>query len=401
MKSIKKSYKIDDFWLKAIFFLLFVKLFFSYLQVDLDYWTRHLTPNFEKFNFLGVPKDISSKVEYILLPFLFIYVFYYYKELGRLKKTLTISLFLLLLNVLTSFFTNIPLLKSIESSLKLISPIYLFMVINIHYKRHDFDIGRIMFKLLNYCAVLVLIGILFFDPVVNRVEERLPIFFNNIHTHSYIITAIFMGYSYYIFRNKKTLILLFFLISSFLFLYFGYAVRTAVVLYLVYIIGLLFVRIEYFKYLLVQIIVFAPLLLFLVFLVLDIDFNKLSSGRLSMYMEKYEMIKSFNFLELLFGRGAGSDLLDIDIWWGERGSHSDFITYTVENGIIYTFTFIFFILSLIPKFIKVNVIFLSIILGYFFSSLISNGLVIRPLAGYVFFTVIAYIYNDIYAEKLA
>ena len=394
----RRSLKIDVIWVKAIFFLLVVKLSFSYLQVDLDYWTRHYTSNFDKYNFLGVPKNLSGMVEYILLPLLFIFVFKNYNYLGRLKAPLFISILLLLLNLVTSLINNLPILKSLESSLKLISPVFFFMTLIIYKKKFDTDLKKIMIRLLKFCIFLIVIGLVFFDPVANRIEERLPIYFNNIHTHNYIITAIFIGYSYIIFRERSTTFLLFFLIPSFLFLYLGYAVRTALVLYLVYIIGLLFIRIDYFKYLLVQILIFVPLFLFLGYLVLDLDLNKLSSGRLSMYEAKIEMIKNFNVIEILFGKGAGSDLIDIDVWWGERGSHSDFITYIVENGILYMFGFVLFVSSLIPLFKKVNIVFLSIIIGYFFSSLISNGLAIRPLAGYVFFTVLAYIYYDIYLK---
>jgi hypothetical protein len=119
-----------------------------------------------------------------------------------------------------------------------------------------------------------------------------------------------------------------------------------------------------------------------------------------MYQDKVEILSSYSFIELLFGRGYGSDLIRTDEWWwAEKGSHSDFITYAIENGILYVGAFVALISSLMPFSNKVNLIFFVLITGYFSTSLISNGVAVRPLAGYVFFFVLAYIYRSIYTPQ--
>ena len=45
---------IDKTIIKVLFLILGIKFFFSYLNVELDWWQRHLTPNIEKFNFFNL-----------------------------------------------------------------------------------------------------------------------------------------------------------------------------------------------------------------------------------------------------------------------------------------------------------------------------------------------------------
>ena len=211
----------------------------------------------------------------------------------------------------------------------------------------------------------------------------------------------FMPYTYLLYRKRKWKAILFFLIFSFLVLYIGYNVRTALLMYIVYIFMLLFLMHDFFKYLWLQIVVLIPVLLLMVlFTIQSIDINKLSSGRIEMYGDKFEILKEYNFLEFAFGKGAGSDFIKTESWWWEEmGSHSDFITYTVENGLIYLMAFITIIFSLLPYILKINLIFFTFILCYFISSIISNGIADRPLAGYVFFLGLATIYLDIVKRK--
>lgn len=146
--------------------------------------------------------------------------------------------------------------------------------------------------------------------------------------------------------------------------------------------------------------VFLPLITLLIVLILDLDLDKISSGRLTMYGDKFELLGSYTFIEILFGRGFGSDLIVTEKWWwDEKGSHSDYITYVIENGIFYLLTFLVVILSLIRINRKTNLIIISLVFGYLLTSLISNGIAVRPLAGYVFFMGLAFIYMSIYESN--
>jgi hypothetical protein len=115
-----------------------------------------------------------------------------------------------------------------------------------------------------------------------------------------------------------------------------------------------------------------------------------------MYAAKLDQLKDNNLTEWLFGRGYGSDLILIDVWWwGQKGAHSDLITYLIENGSIYLIFFFILILTLLILPGKLNVIYCSLIIGYFLSATISNGITSRPLVAYMFFVLLAYVYADI------
>ena len=50
------------FTFNLIIALIWIKLLFSYLSVKLSYFQRHLTPNVEKFNPLGLPENFSKNI---------------------------------------------------------------------------------------------------------------------------------------------------------------------------------------------------------------------------------------------------------------------------------------------------------------------------------------------------
>ena len=57
------------------------------------------------------------------------------------------------------------------------------------------------------------------------------------------------------------------------------------------------------------------------------NIDLVSSGRISMYYEKFSLIRNFSITEVLLGKGFGSDLIFTDVWWWDtKGSHNDFIT---------------------------------------------------------------------------
>ena len=391
---LKKKLNINDFLFFIILNLIYLKLIFSYLMVDLGWWLRDLTPNFEAYNFFNLPQNFSRNIEYVLIPFLIIYILINFKRLGYYKIIIEISCLLLLLNLLTALHNSKGLFESIELSFKLLSPIMFYVVLVVHFETKKFDIKKTAFRFVKFCLLLTIIALVFFDPSSNRGPQRfLPIYFESIHAHTYILVCVFVIWSYSYYKKRKVKTLLLFFTLTFLFLWFGYAVRTAILVYLIYIIIVLFNVHVIFKYLWIKALVFLPIA-FLIFnlLFINFDLDEYSSGRLSMYSEKIEQIKSFSFIDIFLGQGQGSDLIHSEIWaFGVKGSHSDILTYFVENGII--FTFFYFILMMYLFFIKrkANSIYLSLIIGYFVSSMISNGITTRPLVGYVFFVALAFV----------
>jgi hypothetical protein len=405
--KLRLKISLDILIFNTILVLLYIKLIFSYLTVDHGWWLRDIPSNADRFNFLGVPSEISNQAEYIITPLLFLYLLLRYKTIKRLSFVLQIILLMLTLNFITSVLSGVGIIQSITYTLKIITPVFFFYAFLIFYRNNHKNAKKTVINIVKLCLLLTFIALLFFPNSINRINEQLPVFFGGIHTHSYVLASVFMAIAYFLYRRNSNQMLIVFLFASFLVMQVGYGVRTATILYLLFILALLYIKHDFFKLLALKIAIYVPILAFLAYLFFDLKYlNKYSSGRLDMYSDKFEMLYSSNAIQLLFGRGFKSDMIRTESWWWtEKGSHSDFLTFTIENGIFYLILFVLLIFSLIYKSKKPNVIILAIILGYFVSSLISNGIAVRPLAAYVFFMVFAYItlttnsHNTIFNEQ--
>lgn len=385
----------DKLILNSIIVLLVLKLLFSYLNVELVWWQRHLTPNFEKFNFLRVPQSIGKLLEFLIIPLVIGYLLKNIRHLKIFSVVVVMIMVMFVLNIATSLFNSIELIKSVEYTIKIMSPIFLFIVLVIHIKKYDYDIKRLMIRILTFCAVLTVLGYLFFDVSYNHDRNWLPIYFSSIHTHSYVLVIIAIGFSYIFYVQKKYLYFFTFSIVFFTFLYFGHRIRTTLVFYLIYIILISYSIHNIFKAIWLKLLINIPIVLIL-FLVLkqDFDINRFSSGRLTMYQAKYEMLKDYSLPEYLFGRGKGSDFIRTDYWWySEKNSHNDILTFIVENGTLYMILFLIMIFTLMVIKGKIKIIYSGIIFAYLCTSFLSNGLVLRPLPSYLLFIVLAYVYH--------
>ncbi|WP_428849961.1 hypothetical protein [Paucihalobacter sp.] len=396
---MKTTLKVNLFKLhfNVIVVLLVVKLLFSYLLVRLSYFQRHLKSNSESYNFLGVPTELSNSIEYLLLPVLILFVFFYRKWAKFSVRIILFLVIMAVLNIITGLINDVSFLGSLTFTLKIFSPILLFCSLVIYHNKTDLDLKKLLIRFFKLCIFLTIIAIFQFNPTFNRLTNYLPVYFDSIHTHNYILVSIFIGVSYFIYRNNKSYQLILFFAISFAFLLIGYNVRTALIMYLIYIIAMLFLVSDLFKYLLVKLAIFVPLFIILGFFVKsEVDLTEVSSGRTTMYADKVEQLSTYNLKDWLFGRGYGSDLIYTDVWWWDKkGAHSDFITFVVENGVIYLLIFIVLFMYLISLTKKINIIYTITILSALFSGIISNGVLVRPLANYVLFMVLAYIYIDI------
>jgi hypothetical protein len=401
--NIKLKVNIDNFMFKIILFLIFIKLIFSYLLVELSYFQRHLMPNDEQYNLLGLPSNFSTILEYVIIPLLVIFIIRNIRFFKRGKILFQISFVLYFLNIVTGLLNGISVANSINYSLKFFAPIYLFLALVIEYNKSGFDLKKNMINFIKVCFLLLIIGLLFFDSSFNRGGFYLPIYFSGNHTHSYILVCCCIGINYLLFRKGFKKWMIAFIIVSFSFLLVGYNIRTSLLLYLFYIIVMLYLCNNMFKYLIVKgIIVLSPLLILTLFITLKGDLDYFTSGRLSMYAEKIDQLSSNGLLEWIFGSGFGSDLILIDTWWWEKkGAHSDLITYLVENGIVYLAWLLFVIFLLFILMGKIHMIYCSLIFGYLITGIISNGLPSRPLSAYMFFIVLSFIYTDVvsYSKK--
>jgi len=398
---------IDKGIIGGLLFLLTLKLSFSYLNVELDWWQRHLTPNFDKFNFLNLSQNSTKNIEYLIIPLSIIFIFRNRKYLKgqNYAKNFNITLMcivcMFLLNSITSFTNEVSLLSSFEYTIKLSSPILFFLVLILYSRRYRSNLQKEVFFILKLCVLLTFIGLIFFDPSYNHWQNWLPVFFASLHTHNYLMIAIGIGFSYHIYRKGHYLTLIIFLLSFLAFLYFGYRIRSAIAFYLVYLISVTFVINSFFKIFWIKmLIILSVCVLGYMSFSQSFDLNEYSSGRVTMYEAKWEMLKNYSITDYMFGEGRGADFIRTDDWWYEKkNSHNDFLTFLIENGVPYVLFFILLLCSLVPTKKKLNIIFASILSGYMISSLLSNGVALRPIAGYVLFMVTAYIYVDIYEHK--
>lgn len=391
---ISKKIKIESAIFYSILVLLVIKLLFSYLNVELDWWTRHFIPNAVKYNPFGISVNTSQQVEYILIPLMVIYLIVYFRKMGILLVPFFITFILYLLNIFTAYYTSNTLIDSINYALKISAPIYFFCVLVVHTKLTGKNIKKELVIFIIICSVLSVFALFFFNPTYNRGSFRWPVFFSGLHTHNYVLVSLFVGVAY-MFKNKKWW-MFFFMLGSFLFLIKGYNVRTAIVFYVLFIMVMLFLTSGFFKYIYIKILLFFPFIFGLAFLYLkDFDWNRFSSGRLTMYEDKLKILGSYGFSDFLLGRGWGSDLIRTEEWWWEeKGSHNDFLTYIIENGILFTIVFTTLILSLLFLSKRVSIVLASLTVGYLLTSLLSNGYAVRPQAAYLFFMVFAYIYTN-------
>ncbi|WP_435578635.1 hypothetical protein [Gilvibacter sp.] len=372
--------------------LMALKFLFSYLNVELGWWLRNLFPNYLKFNPLGLPKNTSEMIEFALLPAMVSYLALSYRSLGVLRLPLLLIGVMLGLNLITMFTTEQDFLGSIKYTLKIAAPIFFFCVLVVHYKRTGNSMEGLLKKALVFFSVLIVIALLIFNESFNRGAYRLPVYFSGLHTHSYVLTICFVVASYFL--RKNIFVLIGFFGLSFAFLALGYGVRTIMVFYLLYIAVALYLRDDFIKNAYVRLVVLAPVLALVVIPSLQgFDFDRFSSGRLTMYTKKFEILKDYTFTEYLFGRGRGADYVRTTEWWYDtKGSHNDYLTFFVENGAIYLLVFILLILSFLFLVRRSHIIFVVLIVGYLLTSAISNGFAVRALASYWLFTFLAFIY---------
>jgi hypothetical protein len=374
--------------------LLLLKLFFSYLNVELGWQLRNLTPNHVKFNPLGFPVNTSEYIEYLLLPVIAFYLTIFRRKIGILIIPIAITFLLYIFNFFTAIYTSSELLSSLNYAIKISTPIYFFVTVVVHSKMTGRNVKNILLLFVVYCAVLSFIAFLFFNPTFNRGIYRWPVFFSGLHTHNYVLASLFVGISYLL--KEKKWWMFGFMLLSFLFLIVGYNVRTVIVFYFLFIIVMLYLTTGFFRYVYAKAILFIPFFIGLIAIYFrDFDFDRFSSGRLTMYAKKYDILQGYTFKDYLFGRGWGSDMVKTtEWWWEEKGSHNDFLTYVVENGIPFTIVFLILLLSLLFLSKRISIVLTTLIVGYLLTSLLSNGFAVRPLASYMFFLVFAYIYNS-------
>ena len=302
------------------------------------------------------------------------------------KLIIFLALVLLFLNIPTLLLVDNSILLQLRLTLKLTIPILFFACMLEFSIRHP-NLTSSLTKMSVFVVVIcTLCGLYYLPPEYNRGIQWMAGYFSGLHSSAYIWVGMFIALSGV---AKNELTRAFIWLSIFLFITFSWGVRAAEGALILFALFYIFDHIKdlRIKVILSTVIIIAILPIALK-LFLDPLFgelmNKWSSGRLGMYGEKLEQISSSSTLALLFGGGAGSDLIISDTWWwGKRGSHNDFITILVEQGVFYFCAFLTLLVIITRSFRDVHL--RGILYIYVFSSVISNGFMVRPMAAYILF----------------
>lgn len=221
--------------------------------------------------------------------------------------------------------------------------------------------------------------------------------FEGPHLSAYIVGGIFLYYLQDL--NKSPILSVKGLISAFVtllcaYLIIEYHVRTVQILVAVYIVSSLFIKLRISNLVKISATVIFLQLAFLALLIASyyLDFTQFSSGRTSVYAERIDLISARPLATLLFGTGAGTDLVVSSAWWWDaKNSHNDFLSVLYERGLLGFLSLLAVFWSLIFISSKTTPLALAI----FSASIISNGLLARPLAFFIYALIVSLSLRDI------
>lgn len=322
-----------------------------------------------------------------------LFIPYTYKRFALFHKTFLLLLVTFILS--TAIYTKQPLFTALAFHLKVYLPILFFAMLASYFDQEKELAIKICKFIMGVTVLLLVIGLVTLPDSNNRLSIWWPSYFSGLHTTAYAaISVFFIAYSLYL-CQKITLIQLFLVGGVVIYsVLLGWGVRTASLAIIIFIV---LVTLNNFsinerKMLYIFFPVLIVSILFIIVLFSGTDyFNMLTSGRISMYQEKVIQLSENSFLSWIIGNGSGSDLIETDIWWwAAKGAHSDLLTFVVEGGMIYLLCTLFVMFKIYSNFEGSNSKF--IVIAILFTSIFSNGYLVRPLAAYLVFFSLALIF---------
>lgn len=291
---------------------------------------------------------------------------------------------------ISSIINDKPTTQAITNLLKTLNPfILLLAVLSITNNKNAHEIYKNTKALSISIIFLTSIGFLLLPASSNRGEAWLPAYFSGLHSSSYIVLGgLLCSYSCYKFKQTKENKIIFAAygaITTYLLL-FGWGVRTGLLSLAIFSASLHLSRAKIDPLLTLITSITASTSIIIIAISLELisyhEFDIFTSGRLSMYDEKVQFLSNYNLHEWLLGKGYGSDLMISNIWWwAEKGSHNDFLTFLTENGVIFIASMLFIIYTFYSKLLKTPEQ-KAVVTIIIFSSLVSNGYLVRPLPFY-------------------
>jgi len=395
MKSTEKiRHTLWGRLLSAVVFFVCIKLIFSILIKDND--EEVISPLKNLYYLADIPIFFLSCI-YFLTSFKWFNQVYYLKVI----KLLLLILCLILYAVITSMSQGIDGMIALTSQLKIFLPF--LVLISFHLFPRSTEMSRSVSVVSVLVLLISLYAFIFLEPSRNRDAYYWPIYFSGLHTHAYVVFGTIVYFHFYFFSvlNRKLLVSILSLLFAVV-LGYGYGVRTSLICFITY---LLVFHAYHARWAILKksnLIFVSAIMVVLILLIFAANFDVLtfdgfSSGRLSEYVSRFEFIRDRDFIGNAFGSGAGQDIMYSETWWWEdKGSHNDYLTLIIEFGFVYLMFFLYFIRKLFQLF-SGNYVAYAVLSAYLVSSLISNGLMFRPLATYVLF--LSFINMSIFYSK--
>lgn len=369
---------------KSIVSLALLALFFKLL---ISPWSTgdFQTPTFQLFNYVCDGMILASIILYI--PFQYKIFSFIYIVTILLLFTLLFSTFVL---------TENTIFNVITMHLKIYQPLLFFTMLATYFSKNQLFAVKLSKNIAIYTAFLLVIGVLTLPVSINRTEVWWPSYFGGLHTTAYMAMSVFfIAFSLFLLNLIKGKVLLAVGLTVLYCVFFGWGVRTITGAFII-LVGAYYLQKTRFNE--VEILkITLPALLFIgavlfVFIIDSSDFDRFTSGRISMYAEKVDQLERNSIFSWIVGNGVGSDLITTDIWWwAAKGAHSDLITILVEGGVLYLGMTLLIFIKLFNLLKHSHARFL--LLAFLFTSAFSNGYLVRPLPSYLFFVALALSYS--------
>lgn len=290
--------------------------------------------------------------------------------------------------ILTEVLTGMNLGTALFEYLKIVTPLLMSVVLLRIFERQPALVTRLMRNTLVLVWTGVVFGLVFFPPALNRGGEVYwPVYFASLHTSSYLM-VVCAGLSLYMYEagHMGKRLLLGLIACSFVLVFVGWGVRTSMVAAAAF--GLVY-GLQRWRLLPILLFVavalglasaFVPLLFGLVHVPTWDEMVELSSGRVSMWAEKMDILANSSLLEWLFGHGEGSDWIVSEVWWwSAKDSHNDFIRLLNQQGVI-GLGCVLGLLAVWARLFPPGVA-APLLAALVASTAFSNGIMFRPQAG--------------------
>lgn len=346
----------------------------------------------------GMPKILVVSGDFFFLLYIILGLI---KKKTNINKSLNLFIASSVLFIWSTLWDNRSLADAVNSQLRLFLPFFVFFTLSEHLKNTSFK--KALNRLFPIIIVLIIsffiYGIYNLPPILKNGEIILPCYFQGPHSTAYTLLCAFYMSFFFTQININNSILkisisVVLLVVTFQVIYIGLGVKSAILSLLFFVSSLLSLKIKMHGYtkVIMGILLFSFLLVTISDKVTINDLKVFSNGRIERYSEKMDELDKYDFIQWLVGKGANSDFTESKVWFTASGgisAHNDLISFLIERGLLGIFLFFLFFSNIIKS--STNKLSNILIISFFVTSTISNGIIVRPIASYLLFTCLAYV----------